>query len=358
MPDSLPASASGVPRIAGLVLAVAGAVGLVVAAFLTWFTVTPDLTKLFGVNLDVHAEVSGIGSVSFAATGPAAGAIEREGSQVVSTEAAWAGWAVIVLGVGVAVAAALAAFGPTRARRAPAVAAAASALAGAGVAMYALIVPTGSETTRVAGSELTVTTASGPGPLVALAAAVVATLGAIGLFLARRSAPVAVAQPAPQAPHPPASPFLAGGQPNVAQPPAAAPGGPMPGAPMTPGVPAYAPQAPSNQHFPPADPGWARPVPPMPATTPPPPPASTPPPPPASVDQTRTAVSPVAQRRPQPDWDRNWPGAVPPKPGPLTPSEQHTQVVKRPPRPVKVSPKPETEAIPRRDPRFDSPTQP
>ena len=46
------------------------------------------------------------------------------------------------------------------------------------------------------------------------------------------------------------------------------------------------------------------------------------------------------------------------KPGPRTPSEQHTQVVKRPPRPVRVSPKPETEAIPRRDPRYDTPTQP
>ncbi|TWS26606.1 hypothetical protein FK268_05125 [Tsukamurella sputi] len=337
MPDSTPATprSGTVPRIAGLVLAVVGAAGLIASVFLTWFTVKPDLASLFGKNLDVHAEVTGTGSVAFTATGPAAGAIEREGSVAVSSDAAWAGWTIVVLGAALLVAGGLAAFGPVRLRRPLTLIAAACGAFAAGVAGYALVVPVGTNTTRVGAAEFTVTTTGGPGQFVALAAAAVAVLGSLVPLLALRSTAGSVAQPTPQTPHPPVSPFLPVPPPHAAP----ASGTSVP------------PHAPSDQRFPPVEQVWARPV-----ALPPPTPA------PDAVPeaQTRTAVAPVARRRPQPDWDRNWPSAVPPQPEsrPVVPSEQHTQIVKRPPRPVKVSPKPETEAIPRYDPRYDSPTEP
>ena len=359
MPDSPPASASGAARIAGLALAVAGALGLVVAAFLNWFTVTarPPEGVPGGLLSSLEARVSGIGTVTM----PAFGGVDVSSS--VPNDVAWGGWVAVGLAVAIVLLAAVATLGPAGQRRLGAAGAVVVGVAGIALGVYAAIVPVGTQTVTVEGVRLQVDTKAGVGPYAVIVAAVVATLGALALLLARRSAPATVAQSAPQAPQFPASPFGPAGQTSggpmtgAQQPGGQIPGAPLPGAPLpaAPIPPQHAPQAPSNQQYPPADGGWGRPVaPPMPAHTPPPLPA------PAAVpdEQTRTAVAPVAQRRPQPDWDRNWPGTVPPKPGPLTPSEQHTQIVKRPPRPVKVSPKPETEAIPRRDPRFDSPTQP
>lgn len=306
MPDSPPASASGAARIAGLALAVAGAVGLAVAAFLNWFTVTvrpPEGASAAAFAL-LEARVSGIGTVTM----PALGGIDVSSS--VPNDLAWGGWLAVGIAVTIALLAAVATLGPAGQRRLGAAGVLVGGVAGIALGGYAAVVPVGTQTMTVAGVSLQTDTKAGIGPCAVIVAAVIATLGALALLLVRRSAP-AVAQPAPQAP--------------------------------------------SNQQYPPANAAWARPVaPPMPAPTPPPLPV----PAPVPDEQIRTAVAPVARRRPQPDWDRNWPGTLPPKPGPLTPSEQHTQVVKRPPRPVRVSPKPETEAIPRRDPRFDSPTQP
>ncbi|CAM3224081.1 hypothetical protein [Tsukamurella hominis] len=357
MPDSPPASASGAARIAGLVLAVAGAVGLVIAAFLDWYRVTarpPEGASAAAFAL-LEARVSGIGAVTM----PAFGDVDVSSS--VPNDVAWGGWVAIGLAVAVVLLAAVAALGPAGQRRLGAAGAVVVGVAGIALGVYAAVVPVGTQTMTVEDLSLQVDTKAGVGPYAVIVAAVISTLGALALLLARRSAPATVAHPAPQAPQFPASPFgpaaqTSGGpmtgaqQPGGQIPGARLPGAPLPAAPIPPHD---ASLAPSNPQYPPADAGWARPVaPPMPAHTPPPLPS------PVPDEQTRTAVAPVAQRRPQPDWDRNWPGTVPPKPGPVTPSEQHTQVVKRPPRPVKVSPKPETEAIPRRDPRFDSPTQP
>ncbi|MBS4102824.1 hypothetical protein [Tsukamurella paurometabola] len=360
MPDSPPASAPGATRIAGLCLAVLGAVGFAAATFTTWYRVTaplPDIARLGDLPSEIEARINGIGTVTMPAYG------DLDVSSSVPNDVAWGGWAAIVLAVATVVTAAAAALGPARWRPAGAWGTLAGGVLGAALGLYAQLVPVGTQPVSVGGFTLQVDTAASVGPPVVWIAALPVLLGAVLLDRARRSAPAA--QQAPSAPQPPSSPFgpVAGapaftppGSPTPGSPAAAAgvpgphvPGPPMPPAPM-PGAPM--PPAPSNQQVP-ADAGWARPVaPPMPAQAPPPLPA------PVPAEQTRTAVAPVARRRPQPDWDRNWPGTVPPKPGPPTPSEQHTQVVKRPPRPVKVSPKPETGALPRRDPRFDSPTQP
>ena len=367
MPDSPPASASGATRITGLVLAVAGAVGFAVAAFATWYRVTaplPDIARLGGLPSEIEARINGIGTVTM----PAYDNLDVSSS--VPNDVAWGGWAAIALAVAAVVAASAAAFGPATWRAVGAWGALACGVLGAALGLYAQLVPVGSQPVSVGGFTLQVDTAASVGPPIVWIAALPLLLGAVLLDRARRSAPAAAAPAAPQAPQLPASPFGSAAQiPGAPQPsaprPSAAqqPGAPQPGPPMQPGAPMppaplpHGAPAPSNQQFPQADPTWARPVPPpMPAHTPPPLPA--PAPAPAPDEHTRTAVAPVARRRPQPDWDRDWPGTVPPKPGPVTPSEQHTQVVKRPPRPVRVSPKPETEALPRRDPRFDSPTQP
>ncbi|MGZ9828765.1 hypothetical protein ACXYTP_17810 [Tsukamurella ocularis] len=368
MPDSSPASASGATRIVGLALAALGGIGLIVSAFLTWYTVTPRPPEgaSSAAFAALEARVSGIGTVTM----PAFGGIDVSGS--VPNDVAWGGWVAVGLAVAFVLLAALAALGPAGKRLLGATGAIVVGVAGIALGAYAAVVPTGTQTITAEGLSLQVDTAAGVGPYVVIVAAVVATLGAVALLLARRSAPAAVAQPAPQAPHLPASPFGPAAQtsgahqpggpiPGAQFPGAQFPGAPFAGAPQQPGMqpqpgapmsaapmpPRQAPQAPSNQQFPPAESGWAHPVA-QPTHTP----------PPLPDEHTRTAVAPVAQRRPRPEWDRDWPGTMPPKPGPATPSEQHTQVVKRPPRPVKVSPKPETEALPRRDPRFDSPTQP
>lgn len=300
MPDSPSASRSGAARIAALTLVVAGVAGLVVAAFLPWFTVTstlPAVAALAGFPSEVRAEVSGTGAVTMP---------ELRGqdlSPLVPTDAAWAGWSVIGLAAAALVCAALAAFGPSGARRIAAAGTGVCGLAAAGVGAYALLVPTGEQTVAVQSFSIDVDTTADLGPSVTFASAVVVALGALAQFLARRSAAV-------------------------------------PG-------PVFAP-APSNPVFvPPApDPAWGRPARPAPSN-----------PMPAPAHGV-TAVAPVAQRRPRPEWDRNWPEAVP-GPAPRVPSEQRTVVVKRPPRPVPVSPKPETQALTRQQPqRYDGPTQP
>ncbi|NMD55003.1 MULTISPECIES: hypothetical protein [Tsukamurella] len=344
MPDSPPAPASGASRIAGLVLAVAGAVGLVAAVFVTWYRVTaplPDVARLGGLPSEIEARINGIGTVTM----PAYDNLDVSSS--VPNDVAWGGWAAIAIAVAAVVAASAAAFGPATWRAVGAWGALACGVLGAALGLYAQLVPVGSQPVSVGGFTLQVDTAASVGPPVVWIAALPLLLGAVLLDRARRSAPATVGQPA-QAPQLPASPY----GPAAQVPRGPIPGAPRPGAPApaAPPAPQHAAPAPSNQRFPQADPGWARPVAP--------PQAPPPLPDPVPDAQARTAVAPVAQRRPQPEWDRNWPGAVPPKPGPPTPSEQHTQVVKRPPRPVRVSPKPETDALPRRDPRFDSPTQP
>ncbi|MET9327787.1 hypothetical protein [Tsukamurella sp. NPDC003166] len=334
MPDSTPAPqrTGTVPRLAGLVLTAAGAAGLVASAFLTWFTVTatlPEVARTVGLPAEVRAEVTGVGAVTMPSVGG------RDVSSVVPVNAAWAGWSVIGLAAAALLLAAVAAFGPVRLRRPLAVAAGACGLGALGVGAYALIAPIGSQKVTVEGLSLTVDTAAAVGPYVVVVGAVLVLLGTLALLLARRSAPAAA--PLPPVPAPPFAP-------TAALPPQAAP-------------------APAQRPVP--DPSWARPVAPpipAPAAAPAPVPAPVPAPAtaPAAMEEHNTAVAPVARRRPQPDWDRNWPAGAPQprKTGPMAPSEQHTVVVKRPPRPVKVSPKPETEAIPRRDPRFDGPTQP
>ncbi|KXO89218.1 hypothetical protein [Tsukamurella pseudospumae] len=329
MPDSTPAPqrTGTLPRIAGLVLTAAGAAGLVASAFLTWFTVTaklPTITQLPDLPAEVRAEVTGVGAVTMPSVGG------RDVSSVVPVHAAWAGWSVIGLAVAALLLAAVAAFGPVRLRRPLAAAAGACGLAGLGVGAYALLAPIGSQKVTVEGLSLTVDTSAAVGPYIVIAAAAVVLLGALALLLARRSAPAAA--PLPPVPAPPFAPTAA--------------------------LPPQAALAPSHRPVP--DPSWARPVAPPPLPAPAPVQAPAPAPAPAPAEQHNTAVAPVARRRPQPDWDRNWPAGAPQpqKTGPAAPSEQHTVVVKRPPRPVKVSPKPETEAIPRRDPRFDGPTQP
>lgn len=316
MPDSTPVTprTGTVPRIAGLVLAVVGAAGLIASAFLTWFTVKvrpPEGTSAAAFSA-LEARVSGIGSVTM----PAFGGIEVSASSSVPNDVAWGGWVAVGLAVAIVFLSAVAAFGPAGQRRPGAAGAGVAGVAGIALGVYAIVVPTGTRTIAVQGMSLQVDTAASAGPPIVIGASVVVLLGALVLLLARRAAPGIVAQPAPQGAHAP-----------------------------------RAPHAPSDQQLPPVEQVWARPV-----ALPPPTPA----PDAVPETQTRTAVAPVARRRPQPDWDRNWPSAVPPQPDsrPVVPSEQHTQIVKRPPRPVKVSPKPETEAIPRYDPRYDSPTEP
>ncbi|GAA1071919.1 hypothetical protein [Tsukamurella spumae] len=323
MPDSTPAAprTGTVPRVAGLVLTAAGGAGLVASAFLTWFTATaklPTIPQWPGLPSEVRAEVTGVGAVTMPSV---AG---RDVSSIVPVHAAWAGWSVIGLAVAALLLAAVAAFGPVRPWRPLAVAAGACGLGALGVGAYALVAPIGSQTVTVEGLSLTITTAAALGPYVVVVGAVLVLLGALALFLARRSAPAAA--PLPPVPAPPFAPT-----------------GALPPQPAA---------APSYRQIP--DQSWARPV--TPST---PVPAPAPVQAPAPAEQQNTAVAPVARRRPQPEWDRNWStGAQPPRAPQAAPSEQHTVVVKRPPRPVRVSPKPETEAIPRRDPRFDSPTQP
>ncbi|TWS18843.1 hypothetical protein FK529_12710 [Tsukamurella asaccharolytica] len=312
MPDSPRASASGAARIAGLALAVAGAVGLAASAFVTWYRVTaplPDIARLGGLPSEIEARINGFGSV----TVPAYGNLDVSSS--VPNDVAWGGWAAIALAVVAVAGAAAAAFGPATWRAVGAWGALACGVLGAALGLYAQLVPVGAQPVSVGGFTVQVDTAASVGPPLVWIAALPLLLGAVLLDRARRSAPATVAPPVP-------------------------PAQPVQSAPRRP-APPFAP-APQRPGAPQSNPGWARPVPPA----------------PVPEEQIRTAVAPVAQRRPRPDWDRNWPGAVPTKPGPRTPSEQHTQVVKRPPRPVRVSPKPETEAIPRRDPRYDSPTQP
>lgn len=322
MPDSIPAPprSGTLPRIAGLALVVAGAAGLVTSAFLYWHTVTahlPAIAAMGGLPSELKASVTGLGSVSMPTFNG------QDLSSAVPRQTPWGGAAVICLAIGALLMAVVGALGPANRRLVGALGAAAFGVVGVGFGLYALLVPVGTQTVTTRGVTLRVETVAAIGPYVVIGAAAAVLIGAIVLFLARRSA---VPAPAPAVPAQPAGPQA-----------------PMPPIPPQPRMqPGY---APSNPQLPPADAAWARPVPP-------------PLPAPLPEAQTRTAVAPVAQRRPQPDWDRNWPTTVPPQPGPAVPSEQRTQIVKRPPRPVKVSPKPETEAIPRRDPRFDSPTQP
>lgn len=330
MPDSTPAPprSGTVPRIAGLVLAVVGAAGLIASAFLAWHTVTtqlPAIAQMGGAPSELRAQVTGLGKVSMPTLNG------QDLSSSVPRQTPWGGAVVIAIAIGATLMAVVAALGPANRRLIGAVGAAAFGIVGVGFGLYALLAPVGSQTVNVRGLSLRVDTTAAAGPYVVIAAAAVLLVGAIILLLARRSAVLPASAPVP-APPVPAPPFGPGAQPAMQRP-------------------GY---APSNPQAPAPDAAWARPV--APAPVPPPLPA----PAPVQESQTRTAVAPVARRRPQPDWDRNWPSAVPPQPQPgaVVPSEQHTQVVKRPPRPVKVSPKPETEAIPRYDPRYDSPTGP
>ncbi|KXO94918.1 hypothetical protein AXK56_20220 [Tsukamurella pulmonis] len=323
MPDSSPASASRALRIGGLVLVVAGAAGLVVAAFLDWYRVTaslPESVRLGDLPSSLEARVSGLGRVSMA---PVAG---QDLSSTVPTQMAWGGIAVLAIAVGALLTGAVAAVGPANRRTIGVAGTVAFTVFGFALGAYALLVPIGTQTVTTHGLSLRVETTAALGPWVVIAAAAVLGVGGALFDRARHSAARSAAAPSAPAPRVPAPSF-----------PSAPPAVPRPG------------YAPSNRQAPTPDAAWARPAAPAPPVAP--------VPPPLPEAQVRTAVAPVARRRPQPDWDRNWPAAVPPQPGPATPSEQRTQVVRRPPRPVKVSPRPETEAIPR-DPRFDAPTEP
>lgn len=333
----VPAAPGAVSRIAGLTLVAIGGAGLVVAAFLRWFTVTttvpPLPAPLGGVPSEIRAEITGTGAITMASIGG------RDMSSLVPTHAAWTGWSVIGCGALAIALAAFAAFGPGPSRRIAAALAGACGLAAAGVAAYALVVPVGSQTVRAVGLDLEARTAAGIGPYVVIASATVLLIGAVALLTARRSAiPASVPVSGPPFAPAPSAPAMA----------------PRPPAPH---------QAPPNWQPAPSDSHTVQ------VNTRPKSSNQGPP------EHLVTAISPVAQRRPQPEWDRNWPGAAPtpqqpasrqpapPQPAPrppAVPSEQHTAVVKRPPRPVRVSPNPETEVMPRqREPnRFDSPTEP
>lgn len=325
MPDSIPAPprSGTLPRIAGLALVVAGAAGLVTSAFLYWHTVTahlPAIATMGGLPSELRASVTGLGGVSTPTFNG------QDLSSAVPRQTPWGGAVVIGLAIGALLMAGVGALGPANRRLVGALGTAAFGVVGVGFGLYALLVPVGTQTVSTRGVTLRVETVAAIGPYVVIGAAAAVLIGAVVLFFARRSA---VPAPAPTHPARPADLGLQAPMPPIQ---------PLPQAPMQPGY------APSNLQLPPADAAWSRPVPP-------------PLPSPISEAQTRTVVAPVAQRRPRPDWDRNWPTTAPPQPGPAVPSEQRTQIVKRPPRPVKVSPKPETTALPR-DPRFDSPTQP
>lgn len=333
MPDSKPVS---VPRIAGLVLAALGGVGMIVAALLTWFTVTAKLPDfgIAGMPSEFRAEVTGIGGV----TAPAVNGIDV--SSNVPVRAAWAGYCVLTLGA-VALVAAIVAFARRGLRIPGAALAGIAGLAGGGVAGYALATVPGSQSAQMRGLALDVTTVAEVGPYATIGGGAAAVFGALVLMLLR-PAPVAL----PPLGH-------RGAQPSVAP-------APLPAAPQG-WVPPAAPPAQAG----PAHAG--QPVqsgPPVRRTTPPNPrPAPSnpmPAPAPANDGHLDTVHSPVAQRRPEPEWDRNWPGMLPTPPAPPTPSQQETMVVKRPPRPVRVSPNPETQALPRpqKPQNYDGPTEP
>lgn len=312
MPDSMPAP-SAVPRIVGLAAAVAGGAAMISSAFLPWFTVTAALPSLPGLPAQERAEVTGLGDVS----APAVGGVDVAAQ--VPNDGAWAGWVVIVVGaVAIALAAVAATVSPRTVRRCAAAIAAGCGLVGAAVAAYALTALTGGRSVQVQGVSLGLDVAAAAGPFVVIAGAAAIGAGALLLLIARRTGE-SLAQTA-----------VMPAQPPVVQ------------QPVPPPLPHLAPDA-----------RWARPA--APAPSPRSAPSNPVPAPPAQ--QHDTVAAPVARRRPDPEWDRNWPGMVPPKPGPVTPSQQETQVVKRPPRPVRVSPNPQTTAIPRQN-TYDGPTEP
>ncbi|WP_040765759.1 hypothetical protein [Tsukamurella sp. 1534] len=308
-------------RLGALVLTAGGGVAVAVAAFLPWFTVTADLPRLPGLPSSLTATVTGTGAVSMDAIGGA------DASSSVPVGAAWAGWTVIALAVAAVALAGTAAFAGAATARICGAVAAACGLGAAGVGVYALLVPVGRETVSAQGVTLDVQTTAAYGPYVVIVGAAAVLAGALVITLARRSAPVAVVS-APQAPY--------------AHAPQPVPHAPLPQQVWArPAAPAEPVRAPSN---PTAAPSYAEPEHP-------------------DAPHHDTAISPVSRRRPQPEWDRDWPTLVPAPPAPPappTPSQQETVVVKRPPRPVRVSPNPETRRIPRSDgaPHFDGPTQP
>lgn len=220
MPDSssVPAASGGVlPRLAGLALAAIGGAVLIVAAFLPWFTATPDLSGLGSLlsGRSLEAEISGVGAVTMP---------EFDGydvSSAIATDAAWAGWTVIVLAVAAVAAAAAGAFLRSPLGRTAGAVTGLCGLAALGVAAYALIIPTGHQAVPVAGLSVDVDTTAAAGPYIVIGGAVALLLGSLALLLARRSA--VTPGPAPAAA--PAAPFA---------PAPANPGQPVPGQPVPP----------------------------------------------------------------------------------------------------------------------------
>ncbi|MGX9293888.1 hypothetical protein ACSOS9_03690, partial [Tsukamurella sp. MT6.1] len=192
MPDSPPASAPGATRIAGLCLAVLGAVGFAAATFTTWYRVTaplPDIARLGDLPSEIEARINGIGTVTM----PAYGNLDVSSS--VPNDVAWGGWAAIVLAVATVVTAAAAALGPARWRPAGAWGTLAGGVLGAALGLYAQLVPVGTQPVSVGGFTLQVDTAASVGPPVVWIAALPVLLGAVLLDRARRSAPRRAAGP-------------------------------------------------------------------------------------------------------------------------------------------------------------------
>lgn len=324
MPDSV--SVAAPPRFwlrpVGLGLATIGGIGMLIAAFLHWFTVTthlPNIAAVAGMPSELSAKISGLGSVTMPALG------DRDVSSSVPTNAAWAGWSIIVFGLGAIVAAALSTFGPPKIRRYAGPAIATFGVLGVAIAVYALFAPVGTETVRVQGFPLQMQTTAAVGPYLALISAVLVAIGASFLLVATRSATGG-------SPAPPTATAAAGVS-SVRSTGAGAPVGP-----------GFDPRRPAPQRPPQTPVGRAdtSPGPPQRGPQSPRPPAQAPAPSGPPYAGRRPAPPTVPPLAEAPTRAFATPAAPPNRPSshPQPPSQRETAVVRRPTPPTRVSPRP------------------